>query len=59
MQYMVHWANQSAQLKRYFDRFSHFAGRTIVTDRETDRQTDHTTSVTSRIYVRSNNVVFV
>jgi len=43
--------------KRYLDRFSCFAGLTIVTDRHrpTDRQTDHSTAPVTedRIYVHS------
>jgi len=49
-----------AQPKRHLDRFSHFVGLTIATDRQRDRQTDkqtdtptdYATSVTvGRIYV--------
>ena len=42
---MVPWANPSSYLKRDLDRFSHFVGLTVVTDRQTDRQTDTQTTL--------------
>ena len=38
---IVPWALPSPHPKRYLDWFSHFAGLTVVTCRQTDRQTDH------------------
>jgi len=51
--YVVPWVHRSPYPKRHLDRFSGFAGLTIVTDRPTDRPTDHApTSVTiGRMYM--------
>jgi len=38
---MVPWTHLSPHPERYFDRFSLFAGFTIMTDRPTDGPTDH------------------
>ena len=52
---MVPWEHPSPQPKRHLDRFSHFAGLTGVTVRQTDRPTDYATRLVTivRIYVRS------
>jgi len=60
--HMIPWAHPSPQPKRHLDRFSHFAGLTTVTDRQTDR--DARSVTTGRIYVRStamrpNNATFL
>ena len=51
---IVPWAHSSPQPKVHLDRFSRFAGLTIVTDRRTDRETDRDTPTVTigRIYAR-------
>jgi len=46
---MLPWAHTSPQPKQHLDRFSHFAGLTTATDRQTDHAAPSVTI--GRIYV--------